>query len=81
MNNSLLEVSMTIRKNKHLMATKQSIIVAKINKEQQKNPNALYIVICLRTYFYQCYIIFFAFFEIHKTGKPLPNMVKSSVWI
>ena len=49
MNNSLLEVSMTIRKNKHLMATKQSIIVAKINKEQQKNPNALYIVICLRT--------------------------------
>ena len=57
------------------MSTKQSIMVAKINKEQQKNPNALYTVICLRTYCYLCYL-FFCFFEIQKMGKPLPNTVK-----
>ena len=78
MNNSLLKVSVTIKK-KHIMSTKQSIMVAKINKEQQKNSNALYIVICLRTYCYLCYLIFFVFFEIHKMGKPLPNMVKNIV--
>ena len=63
---------MTIKK--HITVAKQSIVVAKINKEQQNSSYALYVVICLRTY---CYSIF-VFLKYIKGGSFFPNMVKKS---